>query len=808
MAEEASSKIFQLYRLAYSLIFCRSLPEILETATTNLAKSTGTRNAILWQFSASQASLIPAHLQLEDKSTRTRTVSLGSDFLGEVFRSGKPLFLDAEKLQESNKHVQFSKETILISGLCIPFKGKPELEGVLELVNKAEGASTFNEDDAEYVSKAMELVQVAAANMKSYEEQARNQLNAITRLTLLYDISQIFNSTLELGQLLPIIGEKIRDILDAETCTVWLLDETGEKIYCAKSSGAYGELFKKLRPKLEEDIAGEIIQQGEGILLEDASEDERLLKRMPDKEEHPVVTYMASPLECKGKILGTLEVLNRVNENLPNFNEEDQFLLNDLSHQAAVSIHNANLLQAERKAKELDALLSISHEITSTLNLDRVLLTIVNQAASLLPYDRAAIALMEKNKLELVAVSGIMEVDKKSEPMIDLQQILLWSLQSGKSMYISEFNEKIATDREETREKFKAYFARSGMKSFVSIPLKDEEGELGILSFESDTAYFLDERHLEVASILSNQATVAIRNAQLYRQMPLINIMGPIMQKKALLMKMPQGRRMAWGAGIALALAILILVPWNMKLVGDVTVLPARKTPVASQVEGIVKKVYLREGARIKKGTLIASLEDNDYRLALQQKHTERDVLQKEISRSQSIGDSASARMQQIQLDQVLREIEFYEYNLNATRIVAPLDGVLITPRIEEKTGSLLVKGEAFCEVADMRSPRAEIEVEEGDAAFAGTGQKVSLKMNAYATQKFYGTVNLLGTQLVARDTEHYYRLEAQIDNPDLLLKSGMVGKAKVEVGYRSIGYVLLRKPFRFIWKKFWVWLP
>ena len=82
MAEEASSKVFQLYRLAYSLIFCRSLPEILETATTNLAKSTGARNAILWQFSASQASLNPAHLVLEEKSTRTRTVSLGSDFLG------------------------------------------------------------------------------------------------------------------------------------------------------------------------------------------------------------------------------------------------------------------------------------------------------------------------------------------------------------------------------------------------------------------------------------------------------------------------------------------------------------------------------------------------------------------------------------------------------------------------------------------------------------------------------------------------------------------------------------------------------
>ena len=76
----------------------------------------------------------------------------------------------------------------------------------------------------------------------------------------------------------------------------------------------------------------------------------------------------------------------------------DQFLLNDLATQAAVSIHNANLLAAERKAQELDALLKISHEITSTLDLNRVLLTIVNQSANLIPYDRASISLVDRGK--------------------------------------------------------------------------------------------------------------------------------------------------------------------------------------------------------------------------------------------------------------------------------------------------------------------------------------------------------------------------------------------------------------------------
>src|SRR5262249_214836 len=317
------------------------------------------------------------------------------------------------------------------------------------------------------------------------------------------------------------------------------------------------------------------------------------------------------------------------------YNEEDLFLLNDLAKQAAISIHNANLLLAERKAKELDALLQISREITSTLNLDRVLLTLVNQSATIVSYDRAAIALVEGTKVELAAVSGRMEVDKKSDEMRDLQDLLTWASRLEKGLYVSEFEGKIITDREEVREKFKDYFARTGYQSFAALPLRDEEGDLGILAFESTSPYFLDERSLEVVNILGNQATVAIRNAQLYRRVPLINIMEPLMQRKAKLMKMPRQRKMVWGGTALLVLLALIVGAWNLKIDGEATVLPALRTPIAAEVEGIVQAVWVKEGALLKSGDRIASLYDQDYRLALENQQARRDMLLKQISKSE-----------------------------------------------------------------------------------------------------------------------------------------------------------------------------
>jgi GAF domain-containing protein len=804
MAETESTNLTRLYRIGTSLISARTLHDVFQNAVLGLSKSLQARAAILWLFSGKDGVLVPTQSYMEEKLA-LRNIALGADYLGEAYRTGKPMLLTSATFAQPVKHVQLNKAALPETGLCYPFKTKTDLTGVLELIGRENGTA-FTEEDVEFTGKALELVLTAAGNAKFYEDQEKNQLHAITRLALLYDIGQIFNSTLELNQLLPIICGKVREILEAGTCTIWFLNSNGESFFCGKSKGEDEEVFNDFKAKLEDDFVGEVISGNEGMLLEDASTEERFQKRFPEAGEPQVLTYIASPLECQGQMLGALELINRTTEEP--YNEEDLFLLNDLAKQAAISIHNANLLQAERKAKELDSLLQISREITSTLNLDRVLLTLVNQSATIISYDRAAIALVEGTKVELAAVSGRMEVDKKSDEMRDLQDLLTWASRLEKGLYVSEFEGNIITDREEVREKFKDYFARTGYQSFVALPLRDEEGDLGILAFESTAPYFLDERNLEVVNILGNQATVAIRNAQLYRRVPLINIMEPLMQRKARLMKMPRERRMVWG-GIALAVLLaLVLVPWNLKIAGDATVLPALRTPVAAEVEGIVQSVPVREGALLKAGDRIATLYDQDYRLALENQQARRDVLLKQIARSDSTGDFTTSRLLRIQLDQTLREIQFDEEQLKRTVLIAPINGTLVTPKIEEKVGAFLRKGEDFCELADMRAPRAEIQVQEDDLSYVKLGQPVRLKMNAYPTVSFFGKVMHLGTQVTGTSPNRTFTIQTQIENQDQLLKSGMVGRAKVEAGYHSIGYVLLRKPVRFLWNKLWTWLP
>ena len=232
---------------------------------------------------------------------------------------------------------------------------------------------------------------------------------------------------------------------------------------------------------------------------------------------------------------------------VPEFSEEDQELLEDLARQAVRALRNARQYEAEKKVEELDALLAVSREITATLDLDRVMQTVVNASAALIRYDRCAIAIQERGRLRVGAVSGLAEFDRKSPEIQRTEELLQWVFLSGSDVNVTEQEDgTLATDRPETEEKFRALFRDTGLKAFYAVLLRDEEGKLGVLAFECREPIVFDAETRDLLAILVNQATVAVRNAQLYQQVPLVGFWKPLLERRRKLLGMPRRRRLAW----------------------------------------------------------------------------------------------------------------------------------------------------------------------------------------------------------------------------------------------------------------------
>src|SRR5581483_2950958 len=120
-------------------------------------------------------------------------------------------------------------------------------------------------------------------------------------------------------------------------------------------------------------------------------EDERLRHRNGIVSNETVLSLILAPLMDGEHCVGVVEAVNRT-DGRP-FEDDDLFLLTTICETASGALHNAALLQSERKAQVLETLVEVSNEITSTLNLDRVLQTVVNGPQAVIPFERSAIAL-------------------------------------------------------------------------------------------------------------------------------------------------------------------------------------------------------------------------------------------------------------------------------------------------------------------------------------------------------------------------------------------------------------------------------
>jgi GAF domain-containing protein len=720
------------------------------------------------------------------------------------------------RLLRGREAIVFRREEV--SGSSDPFlAGAPDWAGAfLALPLEAEAGVFFllglfyrepaaMEAAVEGLGPAARTAAAALARALHAERKSAGMLHAIERLTNLYDLSKAFSSTLEAANLSDIIARKAVDFTAAETGSLWFLDgETGEVVL---SLTVVNENYEVDAPPdaVGSHVVGEVVAERVALRKNGLPADDPAAREEPS---YAVRSLLAAPLVDEDGVEGAVVVANKRGRH-PEFSEEDEDLLQDLARQAIRALRNARRYEAEKKVEELDALLAVSREITATLDLDRVMQAVVNGASALISYDRAAIAILDRGRLRLGAVSGVTEIDRKDPSIRRTKELLQWVFLSGSDVNVTQRDEGIlAADRPETEEKFRAFFQESGNRAYYGAILKDDEGKLGVLAFECREPVIFDAETRDLLAILVNQATVAVRNAQLYRQVPLVGFLKPLLEKRRRLFEIPKQRRRAWGVGAAVAVIILFFVPWRLRISGPARILPGKRAAVTAGVEGIVASVLHREGDIVQGGDIIATLRDEAYLASLASARAAYQIAQSDLARHSEAGNSAPMFEAQSRLNELKARISMEEERFARTNLRAPAAGVIVTPRLEERVGQNLSRGAEFCVVADVGTVTAEVAVPEEDSSLVLPGQPAEAKLYPYPTRAFSGEVTRVGARIREEGKDRFVVAEVSVSNSDGLLKTGMLGRAKIRVGQRRIVTLLLRKPARWLYNKLWPILP
>lgn len=801
-----------LLELASGFWACRDIDSLLKAFVTQLGTRLDAQTVLVWLLDDAKEKLVcRGRWSAPGMRLETEVESVGKGFLMDLLEVARPRSLREDEIGPTALlHLKKEDRERVKTAVYAPLLASGGVAGVVEVLNKHSGE--FTAADTSFAEEASRLTAAALDSLQGLEEERLSTTAAIQRLTALWDISRVFNSTLELEDLMPIVAKKICDILGAQACNLWLVDSGARDVYLAQQAGEDLTAKDGERLALGEGVIGAVVQQGEARLVADAREEPLLASRRERSREFGIKTLMCAPLQKEEEVLGAVEVVNKLDETP--FDENDLFFLTTVSEQAAIALNNANLLEAERKVHELDALLAISKEITSTLNLDHVLATVVNQAGTVLPFARCTIGLFERGKFTLNSVSG-MEAVPKSEEMESLRELLEWVASSDQPVSADKEEGGWIVEPEAGRELLVPYLERAGYRGFYALPLSDEEGTLGAIALENSEEHFLGPNHLEVLSILTSQTTVAVRNAQLYQQVPLINVMQPLLERKARLLALPRARLSRLGMQALVVALILVVVPWKLRIGTNATVVPAERRVVAAEVPGVIQRVLVREGDLVTAGSVLAELDSSDDRVLLERAQSDFDLARRQLAENEARGDLGAASQARLQMEMHQAEVNLYGEKVAKAQLRARVSGVVVTAKVEEKVGKRLAQGEEFCEVVPLERMAVEMNVPETQVDLIRPGTHVSLKLNAFPARTFAGTIERVGAQAVPIEGDEYFVVRAVFANPDRAARTGMVGRAKIVAGggwggsgWYPIGYVIARSPVRWVWRKAWSWLP
>lgn len=417
--------------------------------------------------------------------------------------------------------------------VCVPMRvGKTSLGAIAAI---SDTPRQFSPSDVEILHAVASQTALAAlpGGATQVPEVADSQ-SALIRLaqkqiqdlSLINQVSEAVNSTLDLDRLLEIALEQSMMAVGADVGSLMLVNEETGRLEIVASRGLARKWVDQTSQEVGESIAGWVAEKGEAVLVSNAHTDPRFrMSRFRDD----ITSAASAPLKTKGGTIGVLNV-NTVQADRA-FDESDLALLQTVANQMAVAIENARLYaRVNRRTKQLGSLLQISKTVTGTLNLDEVLRRLSYEICKLFQLDVCVLLLLDElsGRVRLGYGSGLRT--RRRYAYYDLAAPLASRVkETGRRIVAPNLKSSIIPQI--------APAISEGLKSALAIPLRNHGKMVGVAVGFSREHRAFPRSQRDIMGPLSDLAGVAIRNARVYRQKYRI---AEILQQRLVPSQIPQ----------------------------------------------------------------------------------------------------------------------------------------------------------------------------------------------------------------------------------------------------------------------------
>jgi len=166
----------------------------------------------------------------------------------------------------------------------------------------------------------------------------------------------------EIDELVRLNADFARDLIGAERCSLWLIDPSKKELWTIVAHGV-----PSLRIPLGQGLIGTCIDENQVLLINNADDDQRLLRSVDDSTGYRTHQVLCVPLHAEGRVIGALQLLNKPS----GFTQDDAGLLGLLAHFAASAIDSEWLRQEAESARLMRRELDLAREVQVRMLPDR-----------------------------------------------------------------------------------------------------------------------------------------------------------------------------------------------------------------------------------------------------------------------------------------------------------------------------------------------------------------------------------------------------------------------------------------------------
>ena len=411
------------------------------------------------------------------------------------------------------------------SCLVVPILLGDEVTGVLSVQSYKQYA--FDESDMRLLQTLANSMSVALESARLFDETQRllketEQRNA--ELAIINSVQGALAAQLDMQTIYDLVGEKIREIFDAQGAGITVVDHVNKVIrvpYLVED----GQLFRDKTIPLGKGLISVVLETRQPLLLNSEAEVRARLEKavFPGARTLPK-SWLTVPIIIGDQAIGTLNVQNYRHEGA--FSESDLRLLQTLASSLGVALENARLFaetqrllqETEHRAAELAVINAVQEALASKLDIRSIYESVGDKLREI--FNVQAVAIYSANlRTRMIHYEYAFEKGQtwrtKPRPFTGLHAYIVETvMRTRKALVVNEKFEEFAsqfTDYQAARSETP--------KSLIAVPILQHGDVITGLSLQNlEKEYYFSASDVRLLETLANAMSVALENAHLLDQ--------------------------------------------------------------------------------------------------------------------------------------------------------------------------------------------------------------------------------------------------------------------------------------------------